>query len=207
MQDIKNGTIVMDINTRELFAVLSRGANVIKLGRYIPELDAVDYSSTTIVGTRTFKDDFMSYDAYLQSCDNMYTRIMTACDSESPCVDIPEYAYESADAFVHWIRNRNTEASTPQTLTQIAQNHWDWVEKMGWHNKTVLESLALIASEVGESVNECRGEQPTPLLGGELADIILRVIDLSVSQNIDIEREVLAKMALNVQRGTRGRAK
>lgn len=25
---------------------------------------------------------------------------------------------------------------------------------MGWHNKTVLETLALIASEVGEAVNE-----------------------------------------------------
>lgn len=28
------------------------------------------------------------------------------------------------------------------------------VERMGWHNKTVLEALALIASEVGEAVNE-----------------------------------------------------
>jgi NTP pyrophosphatase (non-canonical NTP hydrolase) len=76
---------------------------------------------------------------------------------------------------------------------------------MGWHNKTVLEALALIASEVGEAVNECRGEKPTDALGEELADVILRVLDLAQWQGIDMEQEIAKKMAINEVRGTRGR--
>lgn len=76
---------------------------------------------------------------------------------------------------------------------------------MGWHNKTVLEALALIASEVGEAVNECRGEVPTPELGTELADIILRVADLAHWQGIDLAAVIADKMTVNESRGTRGR--
>ena len=90
-------------------------------------------------------------------------------------------------------------------LNELAEMQFDWVERMGWHNKTVLEALALIASEVGEAVNECRGEKPTAELGEELADIILRTIDLAQWQGIDIELEVLCKMAKNEKNGTRGR--
>lgn len=91
------------------------------------------------------------------------------------------------------------------TLKELAKRQYAWVESCGWHNKTVLEALALIASEVGEAVNECRGEKPTKEFGFELADIILRVIDLAESEGIDIEEKVLAKMAVNANRGTRGR--
>ena len=90
-------------------------------------------------------------------------------------------------------------------LNELGAKHYEWVERMGWHNKTVLEALALIASEVGEAVNECRGEKPTQLLGEELADIILRVVDLAQVQHIDLQQEVLKKMEINEQRGTRGR--
>ena len=92
-------------------------------------------------------------------------------------------------------------------LNEIAKKQFDWVERMGWHNKTTLEAIALIASEVGEAVNECRGEVPTKKLGSELADIILRTLDLAESEGIDIEVEVLAKMEINNERGTRGRVK
>ena len=90
-------------------------------------------------------------------------------------------------------------------INEIAARQYDWVERMGWHNKTVLEALALIASEVGEAVNECRGEAPTELLGTELADIILRVADLAHWQKIDLAQVIAAKMELNEVRGTRGR--
>ena len=92
-------------------------------------------------------------------------------------------------------------------LRTIATTQFAWVERMGWHNKTVLECLALIASEVGEAINECRGEEPTAEFGPELADIILRTVDLAKATGIDIENEVLKKMAINEQRGTRGRMK
>jgi len=90
-------------------------------------------------------------------------------------------------------------------INELAAKQFDWVERMGWHNKTVLEALALIASEVGEAVNECRGAEPTPEFGTELADIILRVVDLAQWQKVDLEAVLAAKMLQNEERGTRGR--
>lgn len=92
-------------------------------------------------------------------------------------------------------------------INDLAAKQHDWVERMGWHNKTVLESLALIGSEVGEAVNECRGENPTGEFGAELADIILRTIDLAHEEGIDLATTIQAKMELNEKRGTRGRLK
>jgi NTP pyrophosphatase (non-canonical NTP hydrolase) len=92
-------------------------------------------------------------------------------------------------------------------MKEIAKRHWTWVESNGWHNKTVLECLALIASEVGEAVNECRQDEPTEALGSELADIILRTLDLSESLGIDMEAEIEAKIKSNEARGTKGRTK
>lgn len=90
-------------------------------------------------------------------------------------------------------------------INELAAKQYDWVERMGWHNKTVLETLALIASEVGEAVNECRGEAPTPNFGTELADIILRTADLAHWQGIDLAAVIAAKMEVNENLGTRGR--
>jgi NTP pyrophosphatase (non-canonical NTP hydrolase) len=92
-------------------------------------------------------------------------------------------------------------------LNDIAEKNYLWVEKMGWHNKTKLEALALVASEVGEAINECRNEQPTDAFGEELADIILRVLDLAHWQGVDMEKEITQKMLKNEQRGNRGRQK
>lgn len=92
-------------------------------------------------------------------------------------------------------------------INQLAKQNYDWVERMGWHNKTTLEALALVASEVGEAINECRGENPTDNFAEELADIVLRVLDIAYWQGIDIEQELLNKMKKNEQRGTRGRLK
>ena len=92
-------------------------------------------------------------------------------------------------------------------INQRAKQNYDWVERMGWHNKTTLEALALVASEVGEAINECRGENPTDNFAEELADIVLRVLDIAHWQGIDIEQELLNKMKKNEQRGTRGRLK
>ena len=92
-------------------------------------------------------------------------------------------------------------------INSIGKEQWRWVEEMGWHNKTVLESLALIGSEVGEAVNECRGECPTNAFGEELADIIMRTADLAVDHGIDLASEIEKKTLKNQERGTRGRIK
>lgn len=99
------------------------------------------------------------------------------------------------------------QLSEHMKINEIAKQNYLWVEKMGWHNKTTLEALALVASEVGEAINECRNEKPTDNFGEELADIILRVLDVSHWHGIDIEQKIIEKMAKNEARGTRGRAK
>lgn len=87
------------------------------------------------------------------------------------------------------------------TMKHLAELQRDWVVSMPWREKSPLEGLALIASEVGEAVNECRGSFPTPELGAELADIVLRVFDLAEMLGINIEQECRTKMAHNIAKG------
>lgn len=124
---------------------------------------------------------------------------------ETPVVDddFPELMHELDTALRK--AGKLLGADDQRGINALAAKQYDWVERMGWHNKTVLEALALIASEVGEAVNECRGEEPSEMLGEELADIILRVLDLAQWQGIDLEQEIAKKMAINEVRGTRGR--
>lgn len=92
-------------------------------------------------------------------------------------------------------------------IVELANKQWNWCEKVGWHNKDPLEYIALIASEIGEAANECRDDIPTDKLGEELADIILRTLDMAHHYGIDIEYEISRKMEINESRGTRGRTK
>ena len=94
-----------------------------------------------------------------------------------------------------------------EEINLLAQEQWLWVDKMGWHNKLPLEYVALIASEIGEVANECRGEQPTEKLGEELADIILRTLDMGHQFGFNMSAEIQAKMIKNYNNGTRGRLK
>lgn len=75
-------------------------------------------------------------------------------------------------------------------LNAISDSHSAWVERMGWHNKTVLESLALIASELGEAAAECVGTFNRDKFGEELADVILRIADLAKTENVNLNEEV-----------------
>ena len=90
-------------------------------------------------------------------------------------------------------------------INEIADTHYAWLKEMGWTKATPLESLALITSEVGEAVNECRKGEPTPEFGTELADIVLRVLGLAKHHNINLEEVIEKKMAINRMRGNRGR--
>lgn len=87
------------------------------------------------------------------------------------------------------------------TISELAHEHNKWLVEMGWNKTNALEQLALIASEVGEAVNECRGENPTERLGEELADIVLRVFGMAEQFNIKIEAAIVIKMAKNFSKG------
>lgn len=68
-------------------------------------------------------------------------------------------------------------------LTKIGRRHRIWVNQMGWGDKTVLESLAMIASEMGEAADEIGNAK----LGEELADTLLRITDLAGTCEIDLQ--------------------
>lgn len=77
-----------------------------------------------------------------------------------------------------------------QNINELALKHYNWVERMNWHNKTVLESLALIGSEIGEAIAECWNNNPTENFGEELADIFLRIADLALVEKVDLQKVV-----------------
>jgi len=118
--------------------------------------------------------------------------------------DFPDVMHRFHRA-VDQVSLENDIAPADATVSGLCQVQYDWVESVGWHNKTVLEALALIASEVGEAVNECRGDKPTTKFGEELADICLRTFDLAQWQGVDLEQAIFDKIIKNTERGTRGR--
>ena len=99
--------------------------------------------------------------------------------------------------------------------------HREFVVKMGWDNsKTPLESVALIGEEIGELAVELDGLNAVKIAGlmktfsqlthelrrnkfdpaktgNELADVILRVLDLAGELDIDIGGAVFDKISLN----------
>lgn len=79
---------------------------------------------------------------------------------------------------------------TTLNLNALGQQHGAWVERMGWHNKTVLEGLALIASEIGEANAECVGRFDREKFGEELADIVLRTVDMAFTENVNLDDAV-----------------
>lgn len=95
-----------------------------------------------------------------------------------------------------------------KTFRELEDINHQWVEDMKWHNKLPLEYLALIGSEVGECVNECRGTEPTPHLAEELADVILRTSDFAKVLGIDLLTEMEKKLNKNLKNGIKkGRLK
>jgi len=50
-----------------------------------------------------------------------------------------------------------------QQLTELAARHHAWVDRMGWHNKTTLETLGLIGTEIVEAQEQILLYQELPL--------------------------------------------
>ena len=84
-----------------------------------------------------------------------------------------------------------------KTLNDRAMEIHQFVNACNWRNKNNLECLALIASEVGEAVNECRGHYPTSNFKFELIDVLLRTLDLCQQNEIDVDAVFDLKMEMN----------
>ena len=94
----------------------------------------------------------------------------------------------------------NNKTAPGGTIRSIQTIHGAFVETMGWRkNKQPLECVALICEEIGELTHELRVEHPNAeLVGNEIADIILRAIDLGNEFDIDIDAAVDRKMRHNL---------
>lgn len=99
------------------------------------------------------------------------------------------------------------ENSTPTPLNYVGDATLAWARSVGWGEHSTLEDLALLASEVGECINECRGPTPSDAFATELADVILRALGIARKHGIDVDATVLAVMRRNAERGNRGRTK
>jgi NTP pyrophosphatase (non-canonical NTP hydrolase) len=94
------------------------------------------------------------------------------------------------------------------TIDGLMRAHYKWVDDMGWHNKEPLESVALIHEEVAELGRELRGNvQDIDRIGEEMADVVLRVLDLAGQYGLNFQHRIINKYQRNIQRGTRGRVK
>lgn len=87
-------------------------------------------------------------------------------------------------------------------LRQIQTQAWQTAEEKGFHearSDSTPTALALIHSEVSEALEADRDPE-LDNFGEELADIVIRVADLSQSVGIDLEKEVVEKMEENMGR-------
>lgn len=87
-------------------------------------------------------------------------------------------------------------------FNEVAARHYDWVDRMGWHNKNhILVTVALIGSEIGEAAWEVveYGDTHedfdlvarTYSFGEELCDVLLRLFDLGVTLGYNLSGETL----------------
>jgi NTP pyrophosphatase (non-canonical NTP hydrolase) len=78
--------------------------------------------------------------------------------------------------------------------------HQNAIQKGWWETKRPLpELLCLIHSEVSEALEVIRGSHDGTL-GEEMADVVIRVMDLCEAYDIDLEVEIMRKHAFNRER-------
>ena len=107
--------------------------------------------------------------------------------------------------------------SNSTDLRDIQKAVWRTAEEHGWHgeNDSIPVKLVMIHSEVSEALEEYRNTPPESEVsdlyyngfsdkpegfGVELADIVIRVLDLAEMLGMDLTDLILAKMEYNESR-------
>jgi len=102
-------------------------------------------------------------------------------------------------------------------LKDISKRCHGDAKKLGWYDsgkvKSDVESLMMVVTELAEAVEELRvpeaqleykGKNGKPEgVAVELADAVIRLLDLAEFKGIDLERVILEKLDFNLTRGYR----
>lgn len=105
----------------------------------------------------------------------------------------------------------NKRTSTINTLDKLAKeirkineaNGWKVTKPEDWNDTYKIPAiLCLIHSEVSKALEDFRKDNREHF-AEEIADVMIRCLDLCAGQNIDIEKEILAKLEKNKLRGFR----
>lgn len=97
------------------------------------------------------------------------------------------------------------------TLSQLQERAYAIAQSKGWWEqpREMGTLLALIHSEVSEALEACREGNPLSkkisgsLFEEELADIVIRVMDLAESEGVDLEKAIQEKLDYNEGRSYR----
>jgi NTP pyrophosphatase (non-canonical NTP hydrolase) len=114
---------------------------------------------------------------------------------------------------------RITMMPNERTISSLQESIHEWARSKGWWDeekqKSFIEALMLVATELGEAVEEYRNGKAYNLTyyeedenGGvkpegipsELADVFIRLVDTCAFFGIDLEQAVIEKMLYNAQR-------
>ena len=87
------------------------------------------------------------------------------------------------------------------SITEMAKAVHDNAKKHGWWDtqRNIPELLCLIHSEVSEALEAYRNDD-VENLGEELADIVIRVLDMSEGLGYDLQDEIIKKHEYNKTR-------
>ena len=91
-------------------------------------------------------------------------------------------------------------------LCILGEEAWEIAEESGWHGQEHASTadaqiirLALIMSEASEGIEWVRKANPTEM-GKELADIIIRTVEMAHTYGFELDEIVAEKMAYNRKR-------
>ena len=90
------------------------------------------------------------------------------------------------------------------TMNELARQISSWRKQKGFHtpdklDKDMLGKLMLVVTEVSEAAEAVRKNDP-PHFTEELADIFIRLLDITGTMGIDIEKAIDRKMTINAGR-------